>query len=76
MTSEIVPPRFRLGFLTHVRGRGDLATTYRNGRELFVVALATLRAALSNQEGGTPGFRIQPPARDFGGVATPELAVA
>jgi hypothetical protein len=31
-------PRFRLGFLTHVQGRGDPATTYRNAQELFVVA--------------------------------------
>jgi alkanesulfonate monooxygenase SsuD/methylene tetrahydromethanopterin reductase-like flavin-dependent oxidoreductase (luciferase family) len=31
-------PRFRLGFLTHVQGRGDLTTTYRNAQELFVVA--------------------------------------
>jgi alkanesulfonate monooxygenase SsuD/methylene tetrahydromethanopterin reductase-like flavin-dependent oxidoreductase (luciferase family) len=31
-------PRFRLGFLTHVEGRGDLAATYRNAQELFVVA--------------------------------------
>jgi alkanesulfonate monooxygenase SsuD/methylene tetrahydromethanopterin reductase-like flavin-dependent oxidoreductase (luciferase family) len=31
-------PRFRLGFLTHVQGRGDLDTTYRNAQELFVVA--------------------------------------
>ena len=32
-------PRFRLGFLTHVQGRGDdLAVTYRNAQELFVVA--------------------------------------
>ena len=32
-------PRFRLGFLTHVQGRGDdLARTYRNAQELFVVA--------------------------------------
>jgi alkanesulfonate monooxygenase SsuD/methylene tetrahydromethanopterin reductase-like flavin-dependent oxidoreductase (luciferase family) len=31
-------PRFRLGFLTHVQGQGDLATTYRNAQELFVVA--------------------------------------
>jgi alkanesulfonate monooxygenase SsuD/methylene tetrahydromethanopterin reductase-like flavin-dependent oxidoreductase (luciferase family) len=32
-------PRFRLGFLTHVQGRGDdLAQTYRNAQELFVVA--------------------------------------
>src|ERR1700761_5665093 len=30
--------RFRLGFLTHVEGRGDLAATYRNAQELFVVA--------------------------------------
>ena len=33
-----MPQRFRLGFLTHVEGRGDLATTYRNAQELFVVA--------------------------------------
>jgi alkanesulfonate monooxygenase SsuD/methylene tetrahydromethanopterin reductase-like flavin-dependent oxidoreductase (luciferase family) len=33
-----MPTRFRLGFLTHVEGRGDLATTYRNAQELFVVA--------------------------------------
>src|ERR1700722_11554976 len=31
-------PRFRLGFLTHVQGKGDLATTYRNAQELFDVA--------------------------------------
>ncbi|MEU5380805.1 MULTISPECIES: LLM class flavin-dependent oxidoreductase [unclassified Streptomyces] len=32
-------PRFRLGFLTHVQGRGDdLRQTYRNAQELFVVA--------------------------------------
>jgi len=31
-------PRFRLGFLTHVQGRGDPTTTYRNAQELFVVA--------------------------------------
>jgi alkanesulfonate monooxygenase SsuD/methylene tetrahydromethanopterin reductase-like flavin-dependent oxidoreductase (luciferase family) len=31
-------PRFRLGFLTHVQGRGELATTYRDAQELFVVA--------------------------------------
>ncbi|WP_433730485.1 LLM class flavin-dependent oxidoreductase [Actinoplanes sp. CA-051413] len=31
-------PHFRLGFLTHVQGRGDLATTYRDAQELFVVA--------------------------------------
>jgi alkanesulfonate monooxygenase SsuD/methylene tetrahydromethanopterin reductase-like flavin-dependent oxidoreductase (luciferase family) len=31
--------RFRLGFLTHVQGQGDdLARTYRNAQELFVVA--------------------------------------
>lgn len=30
---------FRLGFLTHVQGRGDdLARTYRNAQDLFVVA--------------------------------------
>ena len=31
-------PRFRLGFLTHVQGRGDPVATYRNAQELFVVA--------------------------------------
>ena len=31
-------PRFRLGFLTHLQGRGDPGTTYRNAQELFVVA--------------------------------------
>ncbi|MGW3156497.1 LLM class flavin-dependent oxidoreductase [Streptomyces sp. NPDC001089] len=32
-------PRLRLGFLTHVQGHGDdLAGTYRNAQELFVVA--------------------------------------
>ncbi|MGY1602482.1 LLM class flavin-dependent oxidoreductase [Geodermatophilus sp. SYSU D00815] len=31
-------PRFRLGFLTHVQGRDDAATTYRNAQDLFVVA--------------------------------------
>ncbi|MEU3792251.1 LLM class flavin-dependent oxidoreductase [Streptomyces fructofermentans] len=32
-------PRFRLGFLTHAQGRdADLARTYRNAQELFVVA--------------------------------------
>ncbi|MFE6488552.1 LLM class flavin-dependent oxidoreductase, partial [Streptomyces sp. NPDC057757] len=37
MTTET--PRFRLGFLTHVQGRGDdLSRTYRNAQELFVVA--------------------------------------
>ncbi|MGF7233714.1 MAG: LLM class flavin-dependent oxidoreductase [Frankia sp.] len=39
MTSPADRPRFRLGFLTHVQGRGDdLAATYRNAQELFVVA--------------------------------------
>ncbi|MCW2892540.1 MAG: class flavin-dependent oxidoreductase, partial [Actinomycetia bacterium] len=38
MTQVPERPRFRLGFLTHVQGRGDLATTYRNAQELFVVA--------------------------------------
>src|ERR1700755_2834059 len=39
MTSPLDPPRFRLGFLTHVQGRSsDLATTYRHAQELFVVA--------------------------------------
>jgi alkanesulfonate monooxygenase SsuD/methylene tetrahydromethanopterin reductase-like flavin-dependent oxidoreductase (luciferase family) len=37
MTSE--RPHFRLGFLTHVQGRDDdIARTYRNAQELFVVA--------------------------------------
>ncbi|KOX27233.1 monooxygenase [Streptomyces sp. NRRL F-4707] len=37
MTGE--RPRFRLGFLTHVQGRGtDLARTYRDAQDLFVVA--------------------------------------
>lgn len=31
-------PRFRLGFLTHVQGRGDSTAAYRNAQELFVVA--------------------------------------
>lgn len=32
-------PRFRLGFLTHVQGRGgDQAQIYRNAQDLFVVA--------------------------------------
>jgi alkanesulfonate monooxygenase SsuD/methylene tetrahydromethanopterin reductase-like flavin-dependent oxidoreductase (luciferase family) len=31
-------PRFRLGFLTHVQGRGDSPATYRHAQELFVVA--------------------------------------
>ena len=38
MTSQLSTPRFRLGFLTHVQGRGDLTATYRNAQELFVVA--------------------------------------
>jgi alkanesulfonate monooxygenase SsuD/methylene tetrahydromethanopterin reductase-like flavin-dependent oxidoreductase (luciferase family) len=38
MTDQPGKPRFRLGFLTHAQGRGDLATTYRNAQELFVVA--------------------------------------
>ena len=38
MTDQPGKPRFRLGFLTHVQGRGDLAATYRNAQELFVVA--------------------------------------
>jgi alkanesulfonate monooxygenase SsuD/methylene tetrahydromethanopterin reductase-like flavin-dependent oxidoreductase (luciferase family) len=38
MTDQPVTPRFRLGFLTHVQGRGDVTTTYRNAQELFVVA--------------------------------------
>ena len=39
MTSNLEQPRLRLGFLTHVQGRGsDLAATYRNAQELFVVA--------------------------------------
>ncbi|MEU3033816.1 LLM class flavin-dependent oxidoreductase [Streptomyces griseoaurantiacus] len=37
MTSD--RPRFRLGFLTHVQGRGDdFARTYRNAQDLFTVA--------------------------------------
>src|ERR1700735_339428 len=38
MTEQPGKPRFRLGFLTHVQGRGDPAATYRNAQELFVVA--------------------------------------
>lgn len=38
MTDQPAGPRFRLGFLSHVQGRGDLAETYRNAQELFVVA--------------------------------------
>ncbi len=90
-----MPARFRLGFLTHVEGRGDAASTYRNAQELFVVAdelgfdvgwvaqhhislpaagsprlghssgLAVLTRALAGEEVGTPGFRIQPPAKDL-----------
>jgi alkanesulfonate monooxygenase SsuD/methylene tetrahydromethanopterin reductase-like flavin-dependent oxidoreductase (luciferase family) len=30
--------RFRLGFLTHVQGRGPLSETYQRAQELFVVA--------------------------------------
>jgi alkanesulfonate monooxygenase SsuD/methylene tetrahydromethanopterin reductase-like flavin-dependent oxidoreductase (luciferase family) len=37
MTSQ-QSPRFRLGFLTHVQGRDDSASTYRNAQELFVAA--------------------------------------
>ncbi|MFC9959930.1 LLM class flavin-dependent oxidoreductase [Streptomyces nigra] len=37
--TDATTPRFRLGFLTHVQGRGDdLARTYRNAQDLFVVA--------------------------------------
>ncbi len=38
MTDQTGKPRFRLGFLTHVQGQGDLTSTYRNAQELFVVA--------------------------------------
>jgi alkanesulfonate monooxygenase SsuD/methylene tetrahydromethanopterin reductase-like flavin-dependent oxidoreductase (luciferase family) len=38
MTGQLDKPRFRLGFLTHVQGRGDPTATYRNAQELFVVA--------------------------------------
>jgi len=38
MTDQPARPRFRLGFLTHVQGRGNLSETYRNTQELFVVA--------------------------------------
>ena len=38
MTDQPARPRFRLGFLTHVQGRGNLSETYRNAQELFVVA--------------------------------------
>jgi alkanesulfonate monooxygenase SsuD/methylene tetrahydromethanopterin reductase-like flavin-dependent oxidoreductase (luciferase family) len=38
VTEQFSKPRFRLGFLTHVQGRGDPVATYRNAQELFVVA--------------------------------------
>src|SRR3984885_1041153 len=39
MTEPPGTPRFRLGFLTHVQGRGgDPAAAYRNAQELFVAA--------------------------------------
>src|ERR1700685_4085520 len=38
MATQPEAPRFRLGFLTHVQGRGDSSATYRNAQELFVVA--------------------------------------
>lgn len=38
MTLPAATPRLRLGFLTHVQGRTDLSTTYRNAQELFVAA--------------------------------------
>jgi alkanesulfonate monooxygenase SsuD/methylene tetrahydromethanopterin reductase-like flavin-dependent oxidoreductase (luciferase family) len=40
MSGDVHPavPQFRLGFLTHLQGRGDPAVTYRNAQELFVVA--------------------------------------
>src|ERR1700722_16715844 len=31
-------PRFRLGFLTHVQGRGDLTAAYQQAQDLLVVA--------------------------------------
>lgn len=37
--TDPVTPRFRLGFLTHVQGRGDdWARTYQNAQDLFVAA--------------------------------------
>jgi len=36
--TDIDTPRFRLGFLTHVQGRDELAAVYRNAAELFVAA--------------------------------------
>lgn len=38
MTQPSEQPRFRLGFLTHVQGRGDQTQTYRDAQDLFVVA--------------------------------------
>jgi alkanesulfonate monooxygenase SsuD/methylene tetrahydromethanopterin reductase-like flavin-dependent oxidoreductase (luciferase family) len=38
MAAQPQAPRFRLGFLTHVQGRGDSSATYRHAQELFVVA--------------------------------------
>ncbi len=37
-TEGSASPCFRLGFLTHVQGRGDQASTYGHAQELFVVA--------------------------------------
>lgn len=37
-TTSAARPRFRLGFLTHVEGRGDASATYRHAQELFVAA--------------------------------------
>ncbi|WP_256788966.1 LLM class flavin-dependent oxidoreductase [Frankia sp. AvcI1] len=37
-TDGSASPRFRLGFLTHVQGPGELASTYDHAQELFVVA--------------------------------------
>ena len=36
--TDIDPPRFRLGFLTHVQGRDEPSAVYRNAAELFVAA--------------------------------------
>ena len=33
-----MPQRFRLGFLTHVEGAGDLRQIYRDTLELFIAA--------------------------------------
>ena len=38
LTAPPEAPRFRLGFLTHVQGRGGSSATYRHAQELFVVA--------------------------------------